>query len=68
MGKAKRAKQRGLQRRTALSPRNIIEHSMRQCAKQVSRNRSMKTDVLQTAPALLGRVICVAPPGRESNK
>jgi hypothetical protein len=61
MGKTARRKQRALQRRSALSPRNIVEHAMSECAKQVSRNRNMQTDVLKTAPETLGRVVCIAP-------
>lgn len=61
MGKAKRARERGIQRRSALSPKNIVEFAMAQSAKQQKRNRSMKTSVLTTSPGLLGRVVCVAP-------
>ena len=60
MGKAKRARQRGIQRRTALSARNIVEFSMAESAKVQKRNRNMKTDALKTAPELLGRVIFVS--------
>jgi hypothetical protein len=61
VGKAKRHKERGLQRRTAFSAKNIVEHAMSECAKQISRNRSIRIDVLKTTPALLGRVVYVAP-------
>lgn len=61
-------KLRGLQRRTALSAKNIVEHSMSESAKVQQRNRNMKTDALQTSPSFLGRVIVIAPPKEQSNE
>jgi len=52
-------KQRGLQRRTALSAKNITDFALSESAKIQQRNRNMKTDALRTAPALLGRVIFI---------
>lgn len=60
-------KERGIQRRSALSAKNITEFAMAQSAKQQKRNRSMKTDALRTAPALLGRVFYVAPKEQSNN-
>ena len=53
-------KQRGLQRRTALSAKNIVEHAMSESAKQQQRNRNMKSNALTTAPETLGRVVFVS--------
>lgn len=66
MSKTSERKRRGLRQRTALSPRNIVEFSMSESAKQQKRNRSMKATVLKTSPALLGRVVCVAPTKNEA--
>lgn len=59
MGKAKRARERGIQRRTALSAKNIVEYAMSECAKQVSRNRNMQSDALKTKPGLLNTIIYI---------
>jgi hypothetical protein len=55
-------KQRGLQRRSALSAKNITEYAMSESAKIQQRNRNMKTDVLKTSPERLQTVVCIAPP------
>lgn len=53
-------KQRGLQKRSALSAKNIVEHAMSECAKQISRNRSMKTDALKTKSEVLNKILFIA--------
>jgi hypothetical protein len=58
-------KRKDVASRTALSPRNIVEFSMEQCAKAVNRNKSLQTNILKTDSALLGRVFYV-PPQKES--
>jgi len=60
----KQKNERDIASRTALSSRNIVEHSMSECAKVVKRNRSLNVTTLKTRPHLLGTVVYVAPKPR----
>jgi hypothetical protein len=61
----KQKKQRDLQSRTALSPRNIQENIALECSRAIHRNKSLHTNVLRTPTELLDKVI-VIPPKKES--
>lgn len=45
------------QKRTALSPRNILEYRAELCAQVVKRNRTHKSNVLKTNPDTLTKPI-----------
>jgi hypothetical protein len=62
MNKQKRA---GLNRRTALSPRNILEYEAAECAKAKQRNRSMRSKTLKTKPEFLQQVFVANPINRK---
>jgi hypothetical protein len=54
-------KRKDKQRRTALSPRNIIEYAMEQCKKVKDRNRSLQPTALKTPTGILATVVCISP-------
>jgi hypothetical protein len=56
------AKRRAVASRKALTPKNIIEHSMQESAKVQQRNRAMQTNALKTNQKLLQTIVFVAPP------
>jgi hypothetical protein len=56
-----RRKRANLNKRTALSPRNILEYEASECARVKQQNRSMRSKVLKTNPTLL-QVVYVANP------
>jgi hypothetical protein len=54
-------KRRHLASRSALSQRNVVEHSIAECKRVVHRNKSMRTNALRTDQTLLQKVVCVPP-------
>jgi hypothetical protein len=61
MSKKSEQKKRGIQSRTALSVRNIVEFSMSECAKVVHRNKCSQSSVLKTDPKLFQTIVYVPP-------
>jgi hypothetical protein len=60
--RAKNAKkQHDLEKRTALSPRNITEHVASECARAIKRDRKLHTNALRTDSELLKKVLVSNP-------
>jgi hypothetical protein len=60
-------KRSALNRRTALSPRNILEYEAAECARLRDRNRSLKINSLATRSSdWVGRVVIVNPKEAEA--
>jgi hypothetical protein len=55
-------KRRDLAKRTALSVRNIREHTEAECAKAIHRSKSSRSYCLKTPAKLLGTVVAINPP------
>jgi hypothetical protein len=53
-------------KRTALSPRNILQHEAEECARIKHRNRSMRSKCLITKPEFLQSVFVANPAPKES--
>ena len=51
--------QRGLQKRSALSAKNIVEFALAESAKIQQRNRNMKTNALQTKPEVMNKILFI---------
>jgi hypothetical protein len=56
-----------LAQRTALSPRNIQEHTAAECAKAIHRSKSSRSYSLRTNPALLTTVYVAPPPKKQED-
>jgi len=57
-----------MSKKSALSAKNILEHTQRECAKAVNRNRSMRSGVLKTPPEYLNTFVVVNPSKETESK